>query len=374
MNRRVTENYSPTPSNPTTPPADTTDPPPTSGTRTTTDPADTAGTATHSSTGVPPSGSSGPQSSNSNTSSASTTNPANDAANRNGDSDDGGSSIGSLIGAIIGGLVGGLLVVALVWFILRRRRRQLLEDDDGVVAYGVPRGDNMSYLNESKGDPGQPILMGQLTSSHKYSASGSGLSPTASPFSSPAPAGFIARGPESTADSEGTYAARPFIANETGQQYNPRKGDPPRAPVYITTSSIAPESVAGSSSQSGGGAGRLDASSPIRGADDSASVALSSPSAQELTPEQLNLVQTMVNRGLPGAAVVDVIQRMLVDNQAVPPEYRPDAGTMPPPMTPGLGPPPPMTPGLPPPPPPPPPPGSTTSGSSTGLFYRQSRS
>ena len=95
------------------------------------------------------------------------------------------------------------------------------------------------------------------------------------------------------------------------------------------------------------GPGRVNASSQDRGTNsdrDSASIS-SYLSDADLTPEQLNIVQAHVQRGLPSPAVVELIERLRIDNLALPPPYQMYADV----TIPATPPTPPITPILPPP-------------------------
>ncbi|KAH7099861.1 hypothetical protein BKA62DRAFT_708168 [Auriculariales sp. MPI-PUGE-AT-0066] len=296
----------------------------------TTPSANPTGSPTHStsdSTTTPTGQPSNPGASSSSTGST-TANSSGGASGQTSTPDKTDSSLGSLVGAIVGGLVGGLLVVALAFFILRRRRRNVI-DTDSLHAFRPARADNMSYMSDSKQGlmPGG-ILLDDLSSGHQQSRdSRSAYSPVSyhSPEGLPAGAAVpFNRGPGSVADSQGTLAARPVVF-DTNELYPPRKGDPPRLPSVRGSPSVMSESVAGSSSQRG---------APNEGGiPDNVTTILSATGAQgmaqNLTPQQLNAVSAMVNRGLPGTAVVDVIQQMLTENQDAPPGYDPpESGTM----------------------------------------------
>ncbi|KZV79316.1 hypothetical protein EXIGLDRAFT_735275, partial [Exidia glandulosa HHB12029] len=207
-------------------------------------------------------------------------------------------SSGGLIGSIIGGLGGGLLVVAIVaCFIWRRRKRSA-----GLESIEISHLSSTSSASNTI----RPIVLGGSTlKTHKRLDSGSSGYPlryrdSPDPYLSP-----VAAPGEDVAAA--ALAVRPLVLDTSGRTYPRRKGDPPPLPPALATSPFT--DVQSSVSTDHLSPGQTD------------SPAIHVPSA-DLTPSQLDIVQTMVNRGVHGSAVVDVIQRMIADNaMPAPPEY-----------------------------------------------------
>ncbi|EJD40308.1 hypothetical protein AURDEDRAFT_170683 [Auricularia subglabra TFB-10046 SS5] len=194
------------------------------------------------------------------------------------------------------GLLGGLLVVGIIGCFLWRRRRR---EDDQLHAYGVA-----AMSSTSSGLSGQLV---RPSSVHKHSDSlQSGAQLT--PYYQDAP------GPASVSE---TLAARPLVLDTQRSSYPRRKGDPPAPPSF--RGPVSPETELASSVTSQSHSYR-DEMSPQGSAPPMVFPA-------GLTPAQLDLVQTMINRGLQGTAVVDVIERMLAENSTPAPQYDDDTSS-----------------------------------------------
>ncbi|KZV86610.1 hypothetical protein EXIGLDRAFT_724551 [Exidia glandulosa HHB12029] len=216
------------------------------------------------------------------------------------DADTRSFSSGGLVGSIIGGLGGGLLVVAIVGCFLWRRHKRSAGFESIEISH-------LSSTSSASNTIRPIVLGGSALKTHKRLDSGSSGYPlryrdSPDPYLSP-----IAPGDDVAAAA---LAVRPLVLDTSGRTYPRRKGDPPPLPPVLGPGPSSPFTDVQSSVST-------DHLSPGR----TESPAVHVPSA-DLTPSQLDIVQTMVNRGVHGSAVVDVIQRMIADNATpAPPEY-----------------------------------------------------
>ncbi|KAH7099853.1 hypothetical protein BKA62DRAFT_831353 [Auriculariales sp. MPI-PUGE-AT-0066] len=159
------------------------------------------------------------------------------------------------------------------------------------------RADGMSYKSDSNWDPSPNESLHDEPYSHLYNPR---------EFSSHADS--LNPGSASVLGSRGTLAAQPAVF-DADEILAPHMDDAPQPPLLLEPASDVPDADLS-----------LQRGAPNEGGiPDNMTTLFSAPILQALTktltPQQLNAVSAMINRGLPSSAVVGVIQAMLTENQ-----------------------------------------------------------